>query len=76
MLTLPLTLSMNPNTNPNHLQVVSDKIQEGRKMIVCVCVHVCVCVFHKSKLHIIYINLLPNSVFEDPFHHFQYVAND
>jgi len=26
--------------------------------------------FHKSKLNIIYINLLPNSVFEDPFHHF------
>jgi len=26
--------------------------------------------FHKSKWHIIYINLLPNSVFEDPFHHF------
>jgi len=25
--------------------------------------------FHKSKLHIIYINLLPNSVFKDPFHH-------
>jgi len=27
--------------------------------------------FHKSKLHIIYINLLTNSVFEDHFHHFQ-----
>jgi len=26
--------------------------------------------FHKSKLHIIYVNLLPNSVFEDPFHYF------
>ena len=26
--------------------------------------------FHKSKLHIIYLNLLPNSVFKDPFHHF------
>jgi len=26
--------------------------------------------FHKFKLHIIYMNLLPNSVFEDPFHHF------
>ena len=25
---------------------------------------------HKSKLHIIYIYLLPNSVFEDPFYHF------
>ena len=26
--------------------------------------------FHKSKLLIIYISVLPNSVFEDPFHHF------
>jgi len=26
--------------------------------------------FHKSKLHTFCINLLPNSVFEDPFHHF------
>ena len=26
--------------------------------------------FHKSKLHIIYLNLLPNSVLKDPFHHF------
>jgi len=26
--------------------------------------------FHKSKLHIMYINLLPNSVFKDTFHHF------
>jgi len=24
--------------------------------------------FHKSKLHITYSNLLPNSVFKDPFH--------
>jgi len=23
--------------------------------------------FHKSKLHIIYVNLLPNSVFKDAF---------
>jgi len=26
--------------------------------------------FHKSNLHIICMNLLPNSVLEDPFHHF------
>jgi len=26
--------------------------------------------FHKSKLHITCINILPNSAFEDPFHHF------
>jgi len=26
--------------------------------------------FHKSKLHITDINLLPTSVFKDPFHHF------
>jgi len=26
--------------------------------------------FHESILHIIYINLLPTSVFEDHFHHF------
>jgi len=26
--------------------------------------------FHKSKLHIICLNLLPNSVLKDPFHHF------
>jgi len=24
--------------------------------------------FHKTKLHIIYLNLLPNSVLKDPFH--------
>jgi len=26
--------------------------------------------FYKAKLHIIYLNLLPNSAFNDPFHHF------
>jgi len=32
--------------------------------------------FHKPKLRIIYINLLPNSVFEDPFHHFHGMSNN
>ena len=26
--------------------------------------------FHKSKLYIIYLSLLLNSIFKDPFHHF------
>jgi len=32
--------------------------------------------FHKSRLHIICVNLLLNSVFEDPFHHFHSMFNN
>jgi len=50
LMPLPLTISCSSKSRlvlPSWCRltrVVPDKIQEGRKMVVCVCVYVCVCV--------------------------------